>query len=1268
MVILGIVAYLGTHPRLLAPFASRLISQNLLHDWNGNLKVGDFRWHPFGGIDLYRVSATLHGEGQGVTLIAVDTLSVAYRFGELFGSPPRLRRLLIKGGEVYSLQGSGGSGGDGAPRRWPRLRLDQLEILGCSVEVSGPDGRLRERISGINWRGVVAADTLLDLDCRDAACDWETRNSRLSGVWGKAALDSSGVRFRGLHCRLNDSKVVLEGRREWQGQLDLAVQAEAVVATEIEDLLNLTLGFTAVGDLDATFRSSGDSLLYRGEFTGELEGYRFEGVGGRAVLSAGSLLWDELYGRINSAYFAGRGEFDISDPQAVSYRLTGQVADVDLAQGLVPGEELPASQGRGQMILLHDEAPLRTRVTAVLTEGHVAEIPFDTLWVDVQADSTGVAFDRLDLDFQGQKAWVTGHSDTSRFFRGDLSLDVPELARLPEQWNLPRIGGSLSAGGELSGRSDALTFAGQVSGRDFRLPPLGVGSKRVALVVCEVVGDPLACLEVGGEDLTLGGVSLGQFQLRGRLAADGARVESFRSQRGDTLLVLNGRAVFGDSVSTIRVEAFAVDLEGNHWRMAGPTHLTFGADGVSLPAFFLASEYGELAVQDYQQNEQELAGSLQLTRFDLGLVNPFLPGSVRLGGEGTATLLLGGTPAEPQVNLVADLTGCDLDPARIDSLHVEALYRQGSLAVNQLWLASDRGLLSCSGTVTHPGAGFDDFWPGAELDLSLSIQEGDWAFCDRFAIPALDRLAGCFETSLQIGGTTREPQIVGRLSSAPFNVHWLQLESLAGRVLVDRDQLVLSGLVGRQGPLEVSGRLEVPLAFDLLSSPVTPPEAPFLMHLVVAAESDLAPLARATNAFIECGGRGEGEITVAGPLEHPLWEGNLQVRDASFVLKGLGEIYHGVSLDGTFSGDELILDRIVGGEGALGTIQGDGRVRFRGLALESFAVDLDVDRFLVASIPDLRALVRSPHLLLTGVRVGPDSLVVPKFSGRLDVIEARYTGDFAERPGVSDPRAATVAPDWLADIQLVAPPRSVRVVNRAMELFVSGDADLIRDEEGLYLRGSANIDAGHLPVFNNDFKVVRGGLDFSQEVGLTPRVDIEAETTVRVRSATYGNSSALERITVLVTGTLDAPVISFRSESGYPREGIERMLLGLSPHVDDPRVGGGFRDASISAGFNLLEREIAAGLDLVDTFDIEQIEREQVDGSGTLAPLIGVGKYLGRDLYIKYAQGLSQADRDLLIEYQINDHLLLQSEIRRRVDELQGDSTYTLDLKYRFAY
>jgi autotransporter translocation and assembly factor TamB len=203
-------------------------------------------------------------------------------------------------------------------------------------------------------------------------------------------------------------------------------------------------------------------------------------------------------------------------------------------------------------------------------------------------------------------------------------------------------------------------------------------------------------------------------------------------------------------------------------------------------------------------------------------------------------------------------------------------------------------------------------------------------------------------------------------------------------------------------------------------------------------------------------------------------------------------------------------------------------------------------------------------------------------------------------------------------------------------------------------------------VFNNTFTVVRGRLDFSRDVGVMPNVDIDAETRVRLRSQA-SSSSVVERITVHATGPVTAMEVSFSSESGYPREAIERMLLGLAPYPDEQADQNALANTSISVGFNYIEREIAQEVDIFDTIEIDQIQRQEAGNPG-LDPLIGVGKYVGTDLYIKYAQGLNQNDRDILLEYQITNHLLLQTEIRRRVDEYQGDATYNLDFKYRFEY
>ncbi len=345
---------------------------------------------------------------------------------------------------------------------------------------------------------------------------------------------------------------------------------------------------------------------------------------------------------------------------------------------------------------------------------------------------------------------------------------------------------------------------------------------------------------------------------------------------------------------------------------------------------------------------------------------------------------------------------------------------------------------------------------------------------------------------------------------------------------------------------------------------------------------------------------------------------------------------------------------------------GGGTVTFRGLELTAFDVRLAVDRFLLASVPDLRALLRSDNAAITSVSVGPDSTLVPKFTGDFELIRGRYTGVFGAEPGAADPTVATVAPLWLADVNVVGPPRSARILNRTMELDMSGDIRVVRDESGMYMLGRMDIDSGVMPVFNNTFKVVRGSLDFSREVGIVPQIDLDAETRVRLRQP--DGTAIVERLTVHGSGPADKPEITYDSESGYPREAIERMLVGLAPYPDAQADQGALTQASLGAGMNLLEREIAGEIGFFDTVDLEQIQRQQAGSSFSLDPLVGVGKYIGSDFYVKAATGFNAQDLDVVVEYQINNHLLLQSEIRSRDDEYEGANTYNLDLKYRFEY
>ncbi len=1266
-VILGLLVWVGLNPQFVAPHFSGLVGRHLLGIEEGNLRVRDFNVRLFEGMDLYGLSLNLPSRTGGRTLVSADTVRVDFTLGEVLGVVPKLRRVDVRNPVVFSKAGVDSMPSQDAPD-FPRLEIEHLVVSQAFLEFSQSDGKLIERISQLDFQGGVRSDENVELILRGCDVIWDTHKSVLNELRGRVVIDHHKIFADSLYGLFNKHEVWVSGSRHWDETLDLKIKGEGVSVDEVEELIDMRLGFKAQGSVDAYLGTEEGNIVYEGLFQGELEGYHMQQLQARAVISENKVVLTQAQGIINDADFDGTGFFDISNSENIKFVLEGDVGRVNLANGLVPDEEdLPATNGFGRLKIEHTDVPMWTKVSGRLNQGFIETIPFDTCYVDVEATPDSVIFNHVEIYHEDLHAILEGLSDEEKIFSGRLNLTCDDLQTLPGEWNWPPLQGQVTGHGQVNGPLDKIRFEGRLGLQNFRVDDLAAREADVQLVVDDALGVALVSGAAEGSDFSLGGVPFGQFSLQGAASEYGASLDSFRAQLGDTTVVLAFNSTFHDTIQNFQIQKFSVDLEGTYWSLADTVKFSLGEGFFSLPALDFSSDQGRIICHGRYDPNTALEGVLQLDDFDVGLLNPFVQTRVPLVGRITADLDVSGTTDEPIVDLNGLLTDAQFALARVDTLHVLARYYQGLLEFQDLQLASDYGHLNLRGTIDHPGVGPADFWPGAELDLDVEIPDGDWLFLEQFKIPALERLSGRFSGQMVLGGSTDDPEIVGQLHSAPFNVHWLHLDQLEGEIWADSDGLVLADLKGHKDSLSLTGRVEVPLELDLLSEPLTPLDGPFYMQLEIPPGSDLEPMSRATNGFIQSSGTGWASAVISGPLDHPYYQGHLEIIDAGFVLPLQEEIYSNVSCKGEFIADELLITDIQGHEGLNGEFEGHGKVVFRGLELDSFDVLLNLDRFLVASIPDLRAVVSGENCRVSSVFVGPDSVMVPMFSGVLDVDKARYTGQFKEQPNAVDPMAATVAPDWLADLELHAAPRTVRILNREMELFLGGDMDLVRDEGGMLLRGTLDVNSGRLVVFNNSFNIKRGRMDFSNVLGFDPMMDVDAETRYRLRSQ-YSSNTIIEHIGVHVGGTINKPEVSFSSERGYSREAIQRMLLGLEPEATPEGDGARLANTSISAGFNLLEREIARELDIFDTFEIEQIQRERESGESGLDPLIGVGKYIGSDLYLKYAQGIRQDDRDFMVEYQINDHMLLQSEVRRRIDENQGQPTYNLDLKYRFEY
>jgi hypothetical protein len=928
LAIIVVVGLVLSNSRLMAPQVSRLVGRHLLGIEEGSLQVRDWDIRPFEGMELYGVSLTLPGRDGGMLLASADTVTVDFQVNELWERAPRLRRVVVSRPEVFARTGRPDTTVapvvEEEPAEWPRLAVERLEIHGAYLEFSGSDGRQIQEISRLDWRGSVLSDEYLGLELHSCSVHWDSHNSLLEDLRGEVVLDQEQIRVSNVFGQLNGKQAQVSGFRSWDGELlDITVQGQGVSVAEVEDLIDMSLGFTAQGDLEGRFHARGDSVFYAGTFTGLLEGYDVRDLEARATITPEEVLLRDMSGILNEATFAGQGVFDISNEDSVSFVLEGQVQNVDLAKGLVPEEEdLPVTDGAGYLRIEHTDMPLWTRVQGRLHDGFIEVVPFDTCLVDVQAFADRVVFDQVDLRYRDLSAELQGESDAERIFRGTIKVRSEDLSTLPESWDWPELRGRLEGNGGLSGPLEDLRFLGRARFDFLELGSLAARHGLARLDIARVLGDPAVSADLDGLGLEVGDVPFGRFRLTGQASGEAAQVQAFRADHGDTSVTFTLRAGFQDSVSHFNLDSYTLDLEGTRWAIAEPVIFAVGEEYFHLPRLFLESEKGAMEVDLLYDADRHLDGHLVLENFDLGLLDPFVNNTKPLQGDLTAEVVVGGLPRDPVLDLEGQLTGSDFPLARVDTLQVAASFNQGSLSFRDLNLLTNFGRIKGTGLVAHPGAGPRDFWPGAELDLDLTVQDGNWEFLEQFELEALDRLAGTFDGRLQVSGTTRAPQVVGDLHSAPFHVHWLHLDQLTGTIWADSDALVLADLEGAKKDLQLTGRIEVPLVMDFLSEPVTPLEAPFFMQLDIPANSNLEPLSEATNAFVQSSGRGEAHVLVSGPLDHPLYQGRLRIQDAGFVLRDMEEIYHDTSCEGVFEGDTLRVTNITGREGLAGHVLG----------------------------------------------------------------------------------------------------------------------------------------------------------------------------------------------------------------------------------------------------------------------------------------------------------------------------------------------------------
>lgn len=411
---------------------------------------------------------------------------------------------------------------------------------------------------------------------------------------------------------------------------------------------------------------------------------------------------------------------------------------------------------------------------------------------------------------------------------------------------------------------------------------------------------------------------------------------------------------------------------------------------------------------------------------------------------------------------------------------------------------------------------------------------------------------------------------------------------------------------------------------------------------------------------------------VSGTIEKPEFSGRATLTDGRirhFLMpRSLDDINGVVSFDA----GGVRLDNVVATLGG-GNVVFTGRIPLVGFTPGELSITATGERMRMNYPEGFRSEIDADITLRGTVQS-------PLLTGSVTVRDAVYERRFETTPNLFDfggqtlpVGAASPAPaiPLRFDVQIDAPPGSLRIENNIARLQAQADLRLQGTYDRPLLSGRADIDRGDVVFEGNRYVVTRGTIDFVNPATIEPYFDIEAETRVRVADQTY-------RVTLGFLGTTRrfAPTIS--SDPPLPTADIVALLFGQDPNLANAEL----RTFSSTAA-NQSEADLLRGLTsrlLTSPFSAPVGKvAEEVLGSGAtvlITPSFGtegdplaptarlvIGKRLSSRAYLTFSRGLGNSTHQqiLVLEYD-------QSERIGWILTQNGDNTFALDFRVRHVF
>jgi hypothetical protein len=763
------------------------------------------------------------------------------------------------------------------------------------------------------------------------------------------------------------------------------------------------------------------------------------------------------------------------------------------------------------------------------------------------------------------------------------------------------------------------------------------------------------------------------------------------------------------------------------WSLARPFYLSWATDTLSADTLHLASGPAHIrAAGHWVRGSDEVTASLAVADLPLTMLQELSGPERVLRGRCNLELDAHGELPDPQVALHLAGDSVAIGDLEIGELELAAQWADSQLTVGPMTARGRQqivGLQSLSVGLRRPlltprGSGGElpahcpDWdsaltqapWSGevevARLDLSRwgpviglpAPVEGDttraiihisrWVAGREVPIrveapweltaPAVGAgsLRGTWRGSLTLAGTPGAPELrlsgtTDDLSLARIPLGSLRLDLSYADSLLTLRQLQL---IHQERMSHASGTYPfICRAYPLQAGPLDAPA-----DLAAQLEDlNLALLSNFAWWLPDAHGRINGDLALLGTSVDPELSGALRIADGGFRIPGRSERIYGVRGDLLLGPRGIEIRSLTGRSGREGRLSAWGR--YAGGGDFDLHATADHVRIFKEGNYEFDANAEAIHAY-TAIPPGEEE-PAPHLSGSVEVLSGTYVPDL--RGGRGSPEREGRTP-WRIDLN-VSVPGNVRVSQSSAVSQTDANVDV---GDGLLhvthhwphwnASGSLNIQGGTYRLFNNNFTITGGSLDF-RDTGTGPDVTvaIDGETSVMtVTSDELDPRSELVTIRVQVQGPPDELQATLSSDPEYGTEEILELLVSgrlLSATDTD------MQQAVLTTGAQeILFTGMASQIEerLLEQFPV--VSRVVVAPGTTVDEpwrLSVERSIFSHEIMGRYSQEFYRGrDWELSLDYRLSRILYLRAGVVHDPDRVGEENEYQMDLKCRFEF